>query len=258
MYYSLQNILSAQWDRLGFFIMSRQSTLTNYFQSISSPVPLTMSTKKRSLSLKRNSSKSPSTPSKSPKTPLLSPTTPKTSLTSPKMAPSTPKKTPVTSPEVVEVKIEEDIVILSSDSEQEATPAKRSKVGAISVKPIESLRDRTPGRTDQPQSELKTSAGASNISIEMMEYNMSPGPVLARTPMTPSSQNTTTSQKTPSSKGSSSTKEFYSPTKKRVVKKKSPVKRNLASQFNENFSPNTSFEDKSFAHNVEDRDDKSK
>lgn len=245
--------------------MSRQSTLTNYFR-ISSPTPLTMSAKKRSLSLKRNPSKSPSIPSKSPKTPILSPKTPLLSPSTPIMSPSTPKKSEA-SPGVGEVKMEEEIMVLSSDSEHEATPVKRSKVGVISVKPIESLRDRTPVRTDQQEFALsKTplrnqqqsaavlgqSAGASNTSIEMMEYDMSPGSVLARTPLTPSSQ------KSASSKSSSSTKEFYSPTKKRVVKKKSPVKRNLASQFNETFALNTSFEDRRFAHNVDDRDDKSK
>lgn len=188
--------------------------------------------KKRSLSLKRTPSKSPGVSGKSPKTPLISPT-------APKMSPTTPKQ------ELVEVKKEDDIITLSSDSENEATPAKRRNVG-ISVRSIESLRDSIPVQIgqQQPVEELAASAGASNTSIEIMEYNMSPGPLLGQSPRTPSSHG-------------SSTKEFYSPTKKRLVKKKSPVKRNLASQFGENVSPNSPLK-RDFSQNVEDRDDKSK
>lgn len=201
--------------------MSRQTTLEKYFRSKSLRIPLTMSSKKRNLSLKR--------------TPIKTPTI---SSTTPTMSPLTLSK------EVVEVKTEEEIVILSSDSEHETTPTKRKKAG-ISVRSIESLRDRTPVYTAQQQSPVELGASVSNSSLERMDYNMSPGVVLGTSPRTPSSQR-------------SNTNGFYSPTKKRVVKMKSPAKRNLASQFNESFSPNSSFENQPFAHIIEDKDDKSK
>ncbi|KAJ8717812.1 hypothetical protein PYW07_005742 [Mythimna separata] len=195
-----------------------------------------MSTKKRSLSLKRTPGKSPA--GKSPKTPILSPTAPILSPTAPKMPLTTP------SPHV-EVKKEDEVVTLSSDSESEVTtPAKKQKVG-ISVRSIESLRDNPPASISkqQPVEESQTSTCGTNTSVEVMEYDMSPGALLAQSPRTPSSRG-------------SSTKEFYSPTKKRVVKKKSPAKRNLARQFGENSSPNSLNGNREFSQNVEDRDDK--
>ncbi|KAJ8717169.1 hypothetical protein PYW08_005568 [Mythimna loreyi] len=208
--------------------MRRQSSMTNYFKSQATPIPSPMSTKKRSLSLKRTPGSSPA--GKSPKTPTLPPPAPKMPLT--------------TSSPDVEVKKDDEIITLSSDSESEVTPAKKRNVGSISVRSIDSLRDSTPACTgkQQPIAESRTSTGVSNSSVEIMEYDMSPGPLLGQSPRTPSSRG-------------SSTKEFYSPNKKRVVKMKSPVKRNLARQFGENSSPNSKIGNKEFSQNF-DRDDK--
>ncbi|XP_022816491.1 fanconi-associated nuclease 1 homolog [Spodoptera litura] len=186
--------------------MSQQTRLTCYFKSKALPVQ-----SNRCVSYKMNKKRSLS---------MKKPSSPSTSSTQICESPRTPMKKEVT------VKQEENTITLSSDSEEEGTPVKKPFKG-ISVRSIESL---TAGAT--PAFNLKSpnssfvDPDASDSSPTAFVYNLSPGAVLGPPPTTPKS----------ASPGSSS--KYFSPTKKRCYKTKSPAKRNLANQFGEKaFTP---------------------
>lgn len=208
--------------------MNQQTPLTNYFKLIAFPGSKLTQTKSRMSSDKTTrrslSLKKPLTPRKSTKEP---------------------------SEEVILMEKQEDIITLSSgnESDEGPTPSKRH----VGAQPSKCQNEAEPINTVEllPSPEaapVSTPSPISNTSNHFV-YNLSPG-IVCQSPRTPSKTSTT-----PGSSG-----KFYSPTKKRIVNKKSPAKRNLARQFNENFTPESLFnvDEKDNTRNYQFNDDKSK
>ncbi|CAH0695805.1 unnamed protein product [Spodoptera exigua] len=200
--------------------MSQQTTLTCYFKSKALPVELSRCgsnkmNKKRCLSTKKLS-------------------TPSTSSTPKSESLQTPKKKKVV------LRQEEDTIILSSESEPEETPVKKPFKG-ISVRSIESLTSGANSSHLQSPNSSFVDPDASNSSSSTFVYTLSPGAVLGPVPTTPKSV-------------SPGSKKYFSPTKKRLYKTRSPAKRNLADQFGEKTITPSPSDD--FLYQTEQLDDK--
>lgn len=166
--------------------------------------------------------------------------------------PLTPKKQILPSKQDTPAKVTEksesvqEVVDLISDSEDEGTPSKRQNVTLPSKAPVYTKDEedldlfQTPKTRDSPQVSQNTTQSSDDFkqtvspvnlnsqSAESIVCNVSPSDMIWVSPKTPSK-----SPKTPSKSPStpSSRPKYFSPTKKRSITKKSPVKRKLSLPF---------------------------
>uniref|UniRef100_A0A2A4KAH8 Fanconi-associated nuclease n=1 Tax=Heliothis virescens TaxID=7102 RepID=A0A2A4KAH8_HELVI len=173
--------------------------------------------------------------------------------------PSTSKKPPPNK-DVKPVKREDEVIeVVSSDSELEVSPSKKRLVACDSEQietestqnqnvrlTVRSLESLMAPATPVINTESPTSSGdSSNSSATTFVYNLSPSSVFYQSPTTPSK-----------STSPGSRKEFYSPTRKKLIKDKSPAKRNLSDHFSQNTSPNKPAYQIDFPDIVDHKDDK--